>query len=178
MMSKSLKIAGWLSVAALAGCGARESRPVPQTSVAQARPVVVTSQRVELPLHLTLTGSAEGDRVTLRAVVRVTGHLPAPAILKVVLPEGAALESGLPVDRLGELAQDTVTERSFVVTGLKGPVRVTVESSSDAAGFEAHAQWPEAPAAAVEVAPRMEPVAPVKILGIQVDKAVPVAPGK
>lgn len=152
------------------------------TAVPSARADATAASRLEPPLRVTLEGTARGDDAEVTATIAVRGRLAATPILRIALPDGATLVQGLPEEAVAGIEPGTDATRRFGVRGLgAGRVTVMVDAASPAAGAHAEASWPAPfPVEAVlcPQAPRTEPIPPVTVGGVRIDRAVPLSPAK
>jgi len=124
---------------------------------------------VRMRLHAT-----ELDRLRTQIVVtiEILGGLPAPPVLSVDVPAGARLERGAAREALrGTLPPGTTVRREIVVRRSGQPVRVTFDATASGAGVHATASWPP-PAARPSTITAMTPIAPARIRGLVIDRAV------
>jgi hypothetical protein len=147
-----------------AGCTAPQSIP-PQEPAA----------RTTIPLALTLSVEPEGDAWSVDATVATTGRLPGPVVFRLQLPEGVKLVEGNMETTRSAPEPGGVCNVHYKVTGSPTGLRISVDSASASAGIHAAASWPPAAPRTLD-APEMVPIAPVKMFGIEVDRAVIVGP--
>lgn len=134
---------------------------------------VAVHERLLAPMSLSLNARPGDETVELTAVLHVNGRLPIAPVLKIHVSEADALLEGLAEETLGRYEPGSAVERRFVVRAGSVPIRVTADVVTKGMGAHAEAQWPEATPASPS-AVEMTPVAPVKIRGVVIDKAVEV----
>ena len=129
------------------------------------------------PMKIVLEKRALGDDVDLGVRILVEGRLRNRAVLRVHLPDGASIVTGHNHEVLPSAKPGSRLERHFVLRGVTGPVRITVDAVTRSAGFHSEATWPASPVAQ-PVAPDLQPIAPTQLNGIMVDRAILVTPKK
>lgn len=129
--------------------------------------------QAQLPMTVRVEANRQSDGVVhLVATVRVSGRLESEVWLRVELSDGAVLVVGELEENLGLMQPDTVTKREFDLLPGVSPVRIVAVSTGQAMGATAWDYWPAAPDVPHVVAPEFKPVAPVKFMGITIDKGV------
>lgn len=129
--------------------------------------------QAQLPMTVRVEATRQSDGVVhLVATVRVSGRLESEVWLRMELSDGAALVVGEMEENLGRIEPDTVLKREFDLLPGVFPVRIVAVSTGQAMGSMAWDYWPTAPDVPQVVAPEFKPIAPVKFMGIPVDKGV------
>ncbi len=106
---------------------------------------VTMTGMVRPPLQLKLAGTRNRDNsITIVATVNLTGKLRKPPVLNVVLPENAVMEVGNVREPLTSVVSgnDQTWRREFKLRHVRGPVKVTVQSTDTGYGAKAEASWP------------------------------------
>ena len=170
---------------ALAACCQRTgpapepARQQPATAPAKAaasQPMTPVSTRALPPMKLSLAArQLDGGELELTATITTRGRLPAAPVLRVVLPEGATLRSGVAREALeiSPGSTDGIT-RVFRVAGAgQGTIRVVAEAAGPAGGARSEASYPPAKAARPAPPVSTRPLPPTKVKGVTLDRAVP-----
>lgn len=134
--------------------------------------------RAKAPMSLTLQGQPDGADLLLTATLTVRGRIPGDPVLHVELPPGAELVAGQPDETLPR-PLDASVQRTYRVRGAAaGPVTVTAAALGPGAGAHALATYPptRAPKSRPE-RPALQPIRPVRVQGVTIDRAIPLAPG-
>lgn len=154
------------------GCTSRRQDTVAANLPSPDLPRVgAVQERLLAPMSLSLSARAGADTVELKAVLRVEGRLPVAPVLKIHVSEPGALLEGLAEEAVAKFEPGSIVERRFVVRAGSVPVRVTADAVTNAMGAHAEAQWPEPNPTKAQGA-EMTPVAPLKIHGVTIDKAI------
>ena len=131
------------------------------------------------PLTMKLfAGEIEGGKLELIVRVEINGKLPSDPVLKIHLPEGVELETGLAEETLALSGGSEMIERRFVVPNTTPSARFTVDAAGPGAGAHAEAKWPKAESTGTAKMPETISISPVKLHGVTLDKAIPVQPKK
>ncbi|MFH1438492.1 MAG: hypothetical protein ABIJ56_22475 [Pseudomonadota bacterium] len=191
-ISMTFFVAALVAALVLAGCSSKkqvssstgEAQPA-GSQAAESGGTADSAKPIEaksLPKHpLTMklfAGEIEGGKLELVVRVEINGKLPSDPVLKIHLPEGVELETGLAEEALALSGGSEVIERRFVVPNTTPSARFTVDAAGPGAGAHAEAGWPEAEPAEPAKMPETISISPVKLHGVTLDKAIPVKPKK
>ncbi len=176
---KTIIVAALVAALVLAGCSNKKKVAASTGGTEEAAQPIEVKSLPRHPLTMKLfAGEIEGGKLELVVRVEINGKLPSDPVLKIHLPEGVELETGLAEEALALSGGSEVIERRFVVPSTTPSARFSVDAAGPGAGAHAEAGWPEAEAAEPAKMPKTISISPVKLHGVTIDKAIPVQPKK